>query len=51
MGKRIGLLWIVGFFGLVGAADAQTRQSSAAAPFDGTYRIVSSAKVQSNVHY
>ena len=45
MRKQIGVLWIVGFFGLVGAADGQTPSSTAAAPFDGTYRFVSSAKV------
>ncbi|HMD64406.1 MAG TPA: hypothetical protein VKF83_10585 [Stellaceae bacterium] len=45
MRRRIGLLGIVGFFGLVAAADAQTPSSTAAAPFDGTYRLVSSAKV------
>jgi hypothetical protein len=45
MQRRIGLLWIVGFFGLVAAAEAQTPPSTAAAPFDGTYRLVSSAKV------
>jgi hypothetical protein len=45
MGRQIGLLWIVGFFGLVAAADAHTPQSNAAAPFDGTYRFASSAKV------
>jgi hypothetical protein len=45
MRRRIGLLSIVGFFGLVTAADAQTPPSTAGAPFDGTYRLVSSAKV------
>jgi hypothetical protein len=36
----------VGFFGLVATADAQTPSSSTAgAPFDGTYQLVSSAKV------
>jgi hypothetical protein len=47
MRRQIGLLSIVGFFGLLAAAaDAQTLSSStAAAPFDGTYRFVSSAKV------
>jgi hypothetical protein len=43
--RQIGLLWIVGFFGLVAAADAQTPASTAATSFDGTYRLVSSAKV------
>jgi hypothetical protein len=45
MQRRIGLLWIVGFFGLVAAADAQTPPSTAGASFDGTYRFVSSARV------
>jgi hypothetical protein len=46
MRRRIGLLWIVGFFGLVAVADAQT-PAPARGPFDGTYRFVSSAKVNS----
>jgi hypothetical protein len=46
MRRQIGLLWIVGFFGLLAAADAQTPSSSTAGvPFNGTYRFVSSAKV------
>ena len=45
MRRQIGLLWIVGFFGFVAAADAQTPSPTAGAPFDGTYRFVSSAKV------
>jgi hypothetical protein len=45
MRRRIGLLSIVGFFGLVAAADAQTPSPTAAALFDCTYRVVSSAKV------
>jgi hypothetical protein len=46
MRKQIGLLWIVGFFGLLAGADAQTPPlSTAGASFDGTYRFVSSAKV------
>jgi hypothetical protein len=46
MRRQIGLLWIVGFFGLLAAADAQTPSSSSAgAPLDGIYRFVSSAKV------
>ncbi len=45
MRRQIGLLWIVGFFGLLGAADAQTPSSTAGAAFDGKYRFVSSAKV------
>jgi hypothetical protein len=46
MRRQIGLLSIVGFFGLLATADAQTLSASTAgAPFDGTYRLVSSAKV------
>ena len=45
MRRQIGLLWIVGFFGLAAAADAQTPSSTATAPFDGKYRFVSSATV------
>ena len=46
MPSRIGLLSIVGFFGLLAAADAQPSPSSTAGtPFDGTYRLVSSTKV------
>jgi hypothetical protein len=45
MRKRVGLLWVVGFFGLVATADAQTPSSTAGGPFDGNYRFVSSEKV------
>jgi hypothetical protein len=46
MQKNIGWLWVVGFFGLLAAADAQTPPPSAAGTqFDGTYRPVSSALV------
>jgi hypothetical protein len=46
MKRQIGLLWIVGFFGLLAAANAQTPSSlTAGAPLNGTYRLVSSAKV------
>ena len=46
MQKNIGWLWVVGFFGLVAAADAQTPPpSTAGTQFDGTYRPVSSALV------
>ena len=46
MGKRIGLLGVIGFFSLLGAANAQTPPPAApGASFDGTYRFVSSAKV------
>jgi hypothetical protein len=45
MRRQLGLLSIVGFLGLAAAADAQTPSSTAAAPFDGTYRFVSAARV------
>ena len=45
MRRRIGSRWIVGFLGLVAAATAQTLTSTAGASFDGTYRFVSSARV------
>src|SRR5215472_5319785 len=39
-------LWVIGFFGLFGAANAQTPSSPAAGTqFDGTYAFVSSTKV------
>jgi hypothetical protein len=46
MRKQVGLQSIVGFFGLLAAANAQPPSSSAAgASFDGTYRLISSTKV------
>jgi hypothetical protein len=46
MRRQIGLLSIIGFFGFLATADAQTPSpSTAGAQFDGTYRFVSSAKV------
>jgi hypothetical protein len=46
MRRQIGLLSIVGFFGLLGTADAQTASALTAGPaFDGTYQAVASAKV------
>ena len=46
MGTRIGLLGVAGFLGLIAAANAQTPPPAASgASFDGTYRFVSSAKV------
>jgi hypothetical protein len=42
MQKHFGWLWMVGFFGLIPAADAQTPSPPAAGTqFDGTYRFVS----------
>jgi hypothetical protein len=44
--NQVGLLSIVGFFGLLAAAAAQTPSApTAGMAFDGTYRFVSSAKV------
>jgi hypothetical protein len=46
MRMQIGLLSIVGFFGLIAAANAQTTSpSTPVTAFDGTYRFISSAKV------
>jgi hypothetical protein len=46
MQKHIGWLWIVGLFGFVVAADAQTASPPAATmQFDGTYAFVSATKV------
>src|ERR1700746_4064574 len=45
MRRQIALLEIVGFFGLVGAAVAQTLSSAPGASLDGTYRFVSSTRV------
>ena len=46
MRRQIGLLSIVGFFGLIAAANAQTLSAlTADTVFDGTYRFVSSTKV------
>ena len=46
MQKHFVWLWLVGFFGLVVAADAQTPSSSAAnTQFGGTYAFVSSTRV------
>jgi len=44
--EHIRWLWIVGFFGLVGAANAQTPSPPAVTmKFDGTYAFVSASKV------
>jgi hypothetical protein len=46
MQKHIGWLGIVGFFGLVAAANAQTPPApTPVTKYDGTYTIVSSTKV------
>ncbi len=46
MSKIIGALWVIGFFGLLAAANAQTPAPSAGATaFDGTYALVSAASV------
>ena len=46
MRRQMGLLSVVGFFGLLASANAQTLSASTAGPsFDGTYQAVSSAKV------
>jgi hypothetical protein len=45
MRRQIALLGIVGFFGLLGAAGAQTPSAAPAGSVDGTYRFVSSARV------
>ena len=46
MRTQIALLSIVGFSGLLATADAQTPSASTAGTkFDGTYRLVSSTKV------
>jgi hypothetical protein len=48
MRRQIALLGIVGFFGLLGAAVAQTPSSTGEASLDGTYRFVSSARVNNS---
>ncbi len=45
MRRQIGLFSIVAFVSSVAAADAQAPPPSAGAAFDGTYRLVSSARV------
>jgi hypothetical protein len=44
MQRAVGLLWAVGDFGLLTSANAQM-PAVAGTPFDGTYRLVSSALV------
>ena len=44
--KQMGLVSVVGFMGLVAAAAAQAAPTSTSGePFEGTYRLASSAKV------
>jgi hypothetical protein len=46
MRRQIGLVSIIALFGSLAAADAQTPSpSNAGSAFDGTYRLVSSARV------
>lgn len=46
MPKHIAWLWAIGCFGLLGAANAQTPPpATAGTPYDGRYRLASSAKV------
>jgi hypothetical protein len=45
MRRQTLLTAVVGFFGLIAAAGAQTPSPAARGPFDGTYRLVSSARV------
>ena len=46
MQRHVAWSWATGFFGLLTAANAQTPAPMAAGtPFDGTYRLVSSANV------
>jgi hypothetical protein len=46
MRRRMGLFWVAGFLGLVAGAEAQMpAPSSTGTAFDGTYRFVSSARV------
>jgi hypothetical protein len=46
MRSQIGLLGVVGFFGLIAVAYAQPPSASTAGTqFDGTYRLVSAARV------
>ena len=45
MRRRTSLLAIVGFFGLIAVAGAQTSSPATGGLFDGTYRLVSSARV------
>jgi hypothetical protein len=46
MRMQIGLLAVVGLFGLIASASAQTTAAAAGSAFDGTYRFVSATKVR-----
>ena len=43
--RQTALIGIMGFFGLIATAAAQTPSPAARGAFDGTYRLVSSARV------
>ena len=45
MRRQTSLLGVIGFFGLIATADAQAPPPAARGQFDGTYRVVSSARV------
>ena len=45
MRTQIGLLSVAGFFGLLATANAQTSAATAGTAFDGTYHVVTVAKV------
>jgi hypothetical protein len=45
MRNDVAWSWAAGAFGLLAAASAQTSPAAAGAPYDGTYRLVSSANV------
>lgn len=45
MQKSLGCLWVVGCFAVFAAANAQTPPASPGTSFDGTYALVSAAKV------
>jgi hypothetical protein len=45
MHKTVRLLWTLGFFGVLAAANAQTPPPAGGAAFDGIYRVVSSTSL------
>jgi hypothetical protein len=50
MRRNLGWLWIVGFFGLLASANAQTASPpTTTTQFDGTYAFVSATKSDRNV--